>query len=162
MEFLSPEDTQVLIEHARRKFAEERWPLSTELRPVREALAKLDSKPDAGLSRSIRHRAEGRRPKASREGTRGGPVQAVWRLWGFDGAAGSVKDALAGIVGRGPGIAIGSRASLRLSTGRFQHARLCGAGFWRFWATVRWRRKRGLPVGGRCKAVTGVMASESS
>src|SRR3954469_774558 len=88
---------------------------------------------DAGLSRSIRHRAEGRRPKASREGTRGGPVQAVWRLWGFDGAAGSVKDALAGIIGRGPGIAIGSRASLRLSTGRFQHARLCGAGFWRRW-----------------------------
>src|SRR5437764_15368668 len=29
-------------------------------------------------------------------------------------------------------------------------------------ATVRWRRKRGLPAGGRWKAVTGVMASESS
>jgi hypothetical protein len=44
---LSPDETRCLIDYAKRKFAEERWPLSTELRPVREALAKLDPKPAA-------------------------------------------------------------------------------------------------------------------
>jgi hypothetical protein len=42
---LTPDDTQALIEYARRKFAEERWPLSPELRPVREVLTKIDPKP---------------------------------------------------------------------------------------------------------------------
>jgi hypothetical protein len=37
----SPEDTQTLVAYARRKYAEERWPLAEELRPVREALARL-------------------------------------------------------------------------------------------------------------------------
>lgn len=39
---LSAVETQLLIDYARRKYAEERWPLATELRPIREALAKLD------------------------------------------------------------------------------------------------------------------------
>jgi hypothetical protein len=42
---LSEEDTQALIAYARQKFAEERYPLAPALRPVREALAKLDPKP---------------------------------------------------------------------------------------------------------------------
>jgi hypothetical protein len=42
---LSPDDTQALIDYARRKYAEERWPLSPELRPIREVLEKLDPRP---------------------------------------------------------------------------------------------------------------------
>lgn len=42
---LSPAETQALIDYAKRKYAEERWPLATELRPIREALEKLDPKP---------------------------------------------------------------------------------------------------------------------
>jgi hypothetical protein len=42
---LSKEETQTLIDYARRKFAEERWPMSEGLKLVREALAKLDPKP---------------------------------------------------------------------------------------------------------------------
>ena len=38
---LSPDENQVLIDYARQRFAEERYPLSPALRPVREALAKL-------------------------------------------------------------------------------------------------------------------------
>jgi hypothetical protein len=41
---LSPEESAALIAYARQKFAEERYPLSPALRPVREALAKLDPK----------------------------------------------------------------------------------------------------------------------
>jgi hypothetical protein len=41
---LSPEDIEVLIAYARQKFAEERWPLSPSLRPIREVLEKLDPK----------------------------------------------------------------------------------------------------------------------
>jgi hypothetical protein len=37
----SPEETQAQIGYARCKYAEERWPLADELRPVREALARL-------------------------------------------------------------------------------------------------------------------------
>jgi hypothetical protein len=37
--FFSPEDTQTLIAYARREYAEERYPLSPALRPVRVALA---------------------------------------------------------------------------------------------------------------------------
>jgi hypothetical protein len=39
---LSPDDTHALIAYARQKFAEERWPL----RPIREALEKLDPRPE--------------------------------------------------------------------------------------------------------------------
>lgn len=42
---LSAEETAILIAYARRKYAEERWPLSEALRPVREVLGKLDPKP---------------------------------------------------------------------------------------------------------------------
>jgi hypothetical protein len=42
---LSPAEIKTLLDYAKRKYAEERWPLSPELRPVREALAKLDTKP---------------------------------------------------------------------------------------------------------------------
>jgi hypothetical protein len=42
---LSPDEAQCLIAYARQKYAEERYPLSPALRPVREALAKLDPKP---------------------------------------------------------------------------------------------------------------------
>jgi hypothetical protein len=42
---LTDDEIQALIDYARRKFAEERWPLSPELRPIREVLEKLDPKP---------------------------------------------------------------------------------------------------------------------
>jgi hypothetical protein len=42
---LSDAETRTLIDYARRKFAEERWPLSPALRPVREVIEKLDPKP---------------------------------------------------------------------------------------------------------------------
>jgi hypothetical protein len=42
---LSPADTQALIAYARQKFAEERFPLAPGLRPIREALEKLNPKP---------------------------------------------------------------------------------------------------------------------
>jgi hypothetical protein len=38
---LSPEETATLIDYARRKYAEERWPLAPELRDVRLAVEKL-------------------------------------------------------------------------------------------------------------------------
>ena len=44
---LSPVETQALIEYAKRKYAEERWPLAIELQPIRDVLAKLDRKPEA-------------------------------------------------------------------------------------------------------------------
>jgi hypothetical protein len=43
---LSDEETRILIDYARRKFAEERWPLSPALRPVRAIMEKLDPKPE--------------------------------------------------------------------------------------------------------------------
>src|SRR5271166_5190083 len=68
-------------------------------------------------------RTEGRRPKAPQEGTRGG---AGWgRLWGFDGAAAWVGDALAGVVGVGLTIAVPGSSSRRRSTGRFWPDRRC-------------------------------------
>ena len=42
---LSAEETRTLIDYARRKFAEERWPLSPSLRPVRAIMDKLYPKP---------------------------------------------------------------------------------------------------------------------
>lgn len=45
-EGLSPDEARCLIEYARRKYAEERWPLADALRPVRAAIAKLEPKPE--------------------------------------------------------------------------------------------------------------------
>lgn len=42
---LSPQETATLIDYARRKYAEERYPLSPELREVRLAIEKLRPKP---------------------------------------------------------------------------------------------------------------------
>jgi len=42
---LTDDEIWTLIDYARRHYREERFPLSPELRPVREALAKLDPKP---------------------------------------------------------------------------------------------------------------------
>jgi hypothetical protein len=42
---LSPSEAECLIAHARIKFADERYPLSPALRPIRELLARLDPKP---------------------------------------------------------------------------------------------------------------------
>jgi len=47
---------------------------------------------------TIRVRSEGRRPKASQEGTRGPPGGRL-PLWGFDGVAAWVGEAFAGVVG---------------------------------------------------------------
>jgi hypothetical protein len=49
---LSPEESAAIIAYARQKFAEERYPLSPGLRPVREALAKLDPKPEPRTCRA--------------------------------------------------------------------------------------------------------------
>lgn len=38
---LSAEETAALIDYARQKYAEERWPLARELQPVRQAIEKL-------------------------------------------------------------------------------------------------------------------------
>ena len=43
---LTDEETRTLIDYARRKFAEERWPLSPALREVRAVIEKLDPKPE--------------------------------------------------------------------------------------------------------------------
>ena len=42
---LSPDETATLVDYARRKYAEERWPLAPELRAVREAIEKLRATP---------------------------------------------------------------------------------------------------------------------
>jgi hypothetical protein len=42
-----PPPAQPVPADARRKYAEKRWPLSPELRPVREALAKLNPQPSS-------------------------------------------------------------------------------------------------------------------
>jgi hypothetical protein len=42
---LSPQETATLIDYARRKYAEERYPLSPELREVRLAIEKLRPRP---------------------------------------------------------------------------------------------------------------------
>jgi hypothetical protein len=46
---LSPEESADLIAYGRQKFAAEHYPLSPALRPVRDALAKLDPKPEPAL-----------------------------------------------------------------------------------------------------------------
>jgi hypothetical protein len=46
---LSDEESRTLIDYARQRFAEERWPMSPKLRPVREIMEKLDPKPEAPL-----------------------------------------------------------------------------------------------------------------
>jgi hypothetical protein len=47
---LSPE-IAAIVDYARRKYAEERWPLSPAMRPLREALAKLDPQPAVPVTR---------------------------------------------------------------------------------------------------------------
>ena len=42
---LSPDEARRLFDYARRKFKEERFPFSPELRPVREAIGKLEPTP---------------------------------------------------------------------------------------------------------------------
>ena len=109
--------------------------------------------------RDLSARAEGRRPKASQEGTRGGRRQlavygdltmrrlALWMRWPAQSAA---DRRLRWRVWR-------DRCSLQ---GNFSLidgiGRAVGAGG----ATAMQRRKRGSPAGGRCnEAVMGVMAS---
>jgi hypothetical protein len=112
--------------------------------------------------RERRTRSEGGRPpKASEERTRRGRW-AVYRLCGFDEAEVWVGDALAGVVGNGLTIAVGSLSPRRRSTRRFGMidgvVRDCGAAG----ATAMQRRKQGFPAGGWCdEAMTGVMASGS-
>jgi hypothetical protein len=43
---LTEDETRTLIDYARRKFAEERWPMSPGLRPIRAIMEKLDPKPE--------------------------------------------------------------------------------------------------------------------
>jgi hypothetical protein len=76
--------------------------------------------------------AEGRRPKAPQEGTHGGWTTAC-RLWGFDGAAAWVGNALAGVIGSGSTIVATRLAPRWRSTGRIGRDRSHGA--------YRWRRR---------------------
>jgi hypothetical protein len=55
---LSDEETRTLIDYARRKFAEERWPMSPALRPVRAIMEKLDPKPEPAPLSEPRPRVE--------------------------------------------------------------------------------------------------------
>src|SRR5437016_11752285 len=64
--------------------------------------------------------AESRRPKASREGIRGGGAGGG-RLWRFDGGAAGASDALGEGVGGGSTIAGGRVFPLLFSIGRFRH-----------------------------------------
>jgi hypothetical protein len=66
-------------------------------------------------SRDLSARAEGRRPKASQERTRGA-LGGGCRLWGFDAAAPWLGDALAGVVGDGARIAVASLSLRRRPT----------------------------------------------
>ena len=43
---ISPQETAILIDYGRRKYAEDRWPLAPEPRSVREAIEKLRGKPE--------------------------------------------------------------------------------------------------------------------
>ena len=42
---LSEDEGKILIDYARKKFADERWPYSQQIRPVRDVLDKLKAKP---------------------------------------------------------------------------------------------------------------------
>jgi hypothetical protein len=53
---LTDRDIQVLVDYARRKFAEERYPLDPELRPICETIAKLDEQPQPTPPRSTKKR----------------------------------------------------------------------------------------------------------
>jgi hypothetical protein len=41
---LSEDETRTLIDYSRRKFAEERWPMSPALRPVREIMCEANGR----------------------------------------------------------------------------------------------------------------------
>jgi hypothetical protein len=55
---LSDEETRTLIDYARRKFAEERWPMPPALPPVRLVIEKLDPKPPPASAPGQARRAE--------------------------------------------------------------------------------------------------------
>ncbi|MBV9824745.1 MAG: hypothetical protein JO001_03555 [Alphaproteobacteria bacterium] len=65
----SPDDTACQIAYARRKFGEERWPYSAELRPVREgyraAISEADCRAGAG-AQTIRPEQPGQRKSRRR------------------------------------------------------------------------------------------------
>jgi hypothetical protein len=48
---LSDDETRTLIDYARQWFAEERWPMSPSLRPVREIMEK--ARPEAGAAAAV-------------------------------------------------------------------------------------------------------------
>ena len=73
----------------------------------------------------------GRRPKASREGTRGGWVMKC--LWGFDGGAAWVREVLVGLVGIGSSIDGDGASTLPGVIGRSWHD-------YRHWIEA-WRRR---------------------
>jgi len=106
--------------------------------------------------------ADGRCPKAFREGTRGGRGWRSAILWGFAGAASWVGAALAVVMGDGPTIGVGILSPRRPLTGCFWHDRGCRTRPGRPRSIVLRCRRRGFPGGGWCdEAVTGVMASRS-
>jgi hypothetical protein len=43
---LTDAEIRTLLDYARQRFAEERWPMSPALRPAREILAKLEANPE--------------------------------------------------------------------------------------------------------------------
>src|SRR5713226_434338 len=76
--------------------------------------------------------AEGRRPKACREGTRVGGAGGG-RLWRFDGGAARASDALGEGVGGGSTIAAGRAFPLLFSIGRFRRDGRHSTGIQRPW-----------------------------
>src|ERR1700682_4169165 len=106
--------------------------------------------------------ADGRCPKAFREGTRGGAGLAVCYLWRFAGAASWVGAALAVVMGDGLTIGVGILSPRRPLAGCFWHDRGRRTRPERPRSIVLRCRRRGFPGGGWCdEAVTGVMASRS-
>ena len=71
---LSDDETRTLIDYARQRFAEERWPLSPELRPVRAIMDKLD------LSRSPAIDGAGKSTSSQAGGSGGGAFDGVCRI----------------------------------------------------------------------------------
>jgi hypothetical protein len=62
---LTPDELQILVGYARRKYRAERWPLAYDLRPLREVLAKLappPRKPAPEPQRSVSERSAPQMP----------------------------------------------------------------------------------------------------
>ena len=55
---LSEDEIRILIDYARQRFAEERWPLSPALRPVQAIMDKLNPKPEPQPLRAQGKRVE--------------------------------------------------------------------------------------------------------